>query len=363
MDRYPRLLIDTEKIRNNTSVIRDLAKGSGMSIFGVTKAASGDPIIGRAMLSGGALGLADSRIENIMKLKEKGIGSPMMLLRNPMITRVDDVVRYADISLNSEPNVLKVLSKAAVSRGITHKVVVMVEMGDLREGEMMEDTPSLLDLACELEHIELYGIGMNLACFAGVVPTREKIDLFEEFIYDQESRLGLEFDMVTGGNSGNIPLLIKEPKQGRIDNLRIGEGILLGLETVNREPIPNTFQDVFTVEAEIIEAKVKPSVPFGTVTQNAFGETPDFEDIGNIRRLVIALGRQDTILEGLTPEDPSLKMLGGSSDHMVIHDVERSYDVGDTVRFTPSYGALVSLYTSGYVNKVYLSSEKDQRYT
>jgi predicted amino acid racemase len=160
--------------------------------------------------------------------------------------------------------------------------------------------------------------------------------------------------MVTGGNSGNIPRLINEPRRGRIDNLRIGEGILLGLETSYRQPIPGTYQDAFKVEAQVIESKIKPSVPYGTITQNAYGETPEFEDRGMMRRIILALGRQDTILEDLSPDDTDLEFIGGSSDHMVLHDSGSSYSAGDILTFIPAYGALVAAFTSPYVDKVYV---------
>jgi predicted amino acid racemase len=204
-----------------------------------------------------------------------------------------------------------------------------------------------------MEGIDLYGLGMNLACFAGVIPTREKIETFEEFVKEQEMDLGINFKMVTGGNSGNIPMLINEPTKGRIDNLRIGEGILLGLETAYRQPIPGTYQDAFKIEAQVIESKIKPSVPYGKITQNAYGETPHFEDKGELRRVIVALGRQDTILEDLLVIDNDLEMIGGSSDHIVLHDSRSSYSVGDIVSFIPSYGALVAAFTSPYIEKVY----------
>jgi predicted amino acid racemase len=327
-----------------------------MEVYGVTKATCGDPSVARSMLDGGVKGIAESRIENIRRLRENGVRAPMMLLRTPMQSQVKQVVELADISLNSEPKILKELSDAALEAGVKHKVIIMVEMGDLREGEIMEETPDLLRETSDMEGLELHGIGMNLACFAGVIPTRKKINEFENFVAKQEKSLGMEFKMVTGGNSGNIPMLMDDPSEGRIGHLRIGEGILLGLETAYRKRIPGTHQDAFVLEAESIETKRKPSVPYGTITQNAFGEIPEFKNLGEIQRLVLALGRQDTILEDLTPIDPDLSLIGGSSDHMVIHDMKNTYRVGHIVKFIPSYGALVSLFTSPYVRKSYTNA-------
>jgi len=68
------------------------------------------------------------------RLKAAGIDSSYMLLRLPALSGVDEVVESVDVSLNSELTVLAALSRAAVSRGRVHDVMLMVDLGDLREG-------------------------------------------------------------------------------------------------------------------------------------------------------------------------------------------------------------------------------------
>jgi predicted amino acid racemase len=347
-------LIDLEKIENNTKAIVDMASAKGIEITAVTKASCGDPNVAFAMLKGGATSLGESRIQNIKRLRAQGIGSPIMLLRTPMLSEAREVVHNADISLNSEVRVLKALSIESAAAGIVHKVVPMVEMGDLREGISREALPQVIDVVKNLEGLSLHGLGMNLACFGGVVPTEEKVKEFEELVRNIEDTLGLNLEMVSGGNSANIPYLMEQEKAGRIDNLRVGEGILLGLETVNRTPIPGTSQDAFVLEAELIERKRKPSVPDGTISQNAFGEKPEFEDKGERIRGIAAVGRQDAILEDLSPMREDVEVLGGSSDHLLLQMGDSSPEVGDSISFLPAYGALVHLFTSQYVSKVYL---------
>ena len=138
---------------------------------------------------------------------------------------------------------------------------------------------------------------------------------------------------------------------GRINQLRIGEGILLGRETLHRSALPGTFQDAFVLEDELIEVKTKPSVPDGEIAQNVCGETPIFEDRGLIRRGILALGAQDVAFNGLTPEDPDVQILGGSSDHTIVALPESGYRAGDILRFAIDYSALVRLFTSDYVQK------------
>jgi predicted amino acid racemase len=348
-------LIDLDKIRHNTGVIVGLAKEFGMEITGVTKATCGDPNVARAMLKGGSTSIGDSRIDNIRKMKEAGVETEFVLLRTPMSTEAEEVVTWADISLNSELVIIQRLSEVARKIGKQHRIILMVEMGELREGLNKDEVEGVVRQALEMEGIEVHGIGMNLACLSGVVPTTEKMEEFEFLVTDLENRLGTFFPVVGGGNTANLPMM-KKPRKCRTNNLRVGEGILLGVETVNRTPIKRLYQDAFILETEIIEFKDKPSKPDGETSQNAFGETPEFKDRGIITRGIVAIGRQDVIVEGLTPLDSNVHIINSSSDHIVLELNRNWYGVGDVVKFMVNYGALVHLSTSPFVNTIHVNS-------
>lgn len=307
------------------------------------------------MIKGGVYSIADSRVENLKKIKNAGIQKELMLLRTPMLSEIKDVLEYADISLQSELKVIKKISEIALELGKKHKIILMVEMGDLREGMIPDEIDRIIDHIKGLHGIKIYGIGMNLACFGGVVPTDEKIQEFNKIVNRIEEKHNICFKIVSGGNSANIPSLLNKIDQGKINNLRIGEGILLGLETIKRSAIPNCFQDTFFVDAEIIELKKKPSKPYGKISQNAFGETPNFKNRGEILRGIVALGKQDVIVEDLKPYDEDIEILGSSSDHIIIEIKNNEYNVGDKIRFAMKYGALVHLFTSKYVKKNYIN--------
>jgi len=320
----------------------------------VTKATCGDSKVAQAMLDSGCVGIADSRIPNIKDMSEKGVKTEFMLLRTPMLSEISDVIKHSDISLNSEIKVIEKLSEEAKIQNRIHKIILMVEMGDLREGIAIENLDQIILRCKKLEGIELYGIGMNLACFGGVVPTKEKIDDFCKLVKLTEEKHDIKFNLISGGNSANIPYIIDNPEKTRINNLRIGEAILLGLETVHRTAIKDTYQDAFILEAEIIELKIKESKPFGKITQNAFGETIEYKDIGKINRAIIAVGNQDTIPQDLVPLDNDIEILGSSSDHVILRLKNNSYKLGDKIRFKLKYGALVNLFTSKYVKKEFV---------
>jgi len=362
MGQHPLLHIDLDKIQHNTKTIVQLAAQQGISIMGVTKCCCGSPSVAHRMIQGGTTMIADSRIQNIKHLKKNGIPGDLVLLRTPMISEIRDVVTWADLSLNSEIQVINKLSHEAHGQHKTHRVIIMVEMGDLREGIPSQYLHDIIDTTLSCKHIELYGLGMNLACFGGVVPTPDKVTAFSHLVEEMEKDFAIQIPLVSGGNSANIPLLLEHADSYRVNNLRIGEGILLGLETVHRTPIPGTYQDAFTVEAELIELQQKPSLPYGKISQDAFGKKPEFTDQGIRTRGLLAIGRQDVLIEGLQPRDKHVKILGGSSDHIIVDVPPGHYQVGDTLAFTPSYGALLSLFTSSYVTKKFHGYSHPKKY-
>jgi predicted amino acid racemase len=353
-DPLPRLYVNLRKIEHNTRTIVRLARMEGISITGVTKGTCGDPRVAAAMLAGGVQSIGDSRIKNIKRMKQAGVQADMMLLRTPMISELPEVVAHADISLQSDISVMKKLSAEARRQKIVHRVVLMVEFGERREGLVGDEVGRAVEVACKSPGIELYGIGTNLACLTGVVPTEEKMAAFEAYVGEVERACNVQFSIVGGGNSANIPLLLAGTGHRRTNNLRIGEGILLGRETVYRRPIPQMYQDAFILEGELIEVKMKPSVPDGEISQNAYGETPVFKDTGMMQRGLVALGRQDVRTTGLTPRAQCLSAVASSSDHLVVDMDGDARTVGDTLEFDLDYAALVSAFTSPYVSTVYL---------
>ena len=167
----PYLTVDLDKIEHNARAVVELCAAHGNEVVGVTKGVCGHPAVARAMLRGGVAAIGDSQLENIGRMRAAGIQTSYALLRVPALSGAEDVVATVDLSLNSELTVLQALSAAAARRGRVHQVIVMVEIGDLREGVLPGDVVPLLRAAVELPGIRVVGLGANLACFAGVVPT------------------------------------------------------------------------------------------------------------------------------------------------------------------------------------------------
>ncbi|MGE5631227.1 MAG: ornithine racemase Orr [Caulobacteraceae bacterium] len=350
--RYPAIVVDTGKLKHNTAVMMDKAEKHGIDIVPVTKVYCGNPEIAKASVEAGAKMLADSRIENIIKLKNLEV--PKMLLRIPMLSQIDEIVEYVDISLNSEYEVIKALSEKALGKGKVHKVLLMVDLGDLREGVWYENAVEFAGKLLELKGIKLAGIGTNLTCYGAVIPSSKNLGLLVSIAEQIEKKYNIKLDIISGGNSSSIHLLNKNEVPKGINQLRLGESIVLGNETAYSERIEGTYGDVFTYMAEIIELKEKPSVPVGETGVDAFGEKPVYTDRGIRKRAIVASGRQDIKLDGLIPRDKDAIVLGASSDHLIIDvsDCKKEYKVGDILEFDMSYGALLAAFTSEYVNKV-----------
>jgi predicted amino acid racemase len=353
----PRLCIDIEKLKVNLAVLGAAVKGAGCSLGIVTKAFCADEKIVE-MLSASPLVdyLADSRVQNLKKYA--GRGKPTMLLRLPQPCEAEDVVSFADISLNSEPDTLRLLDAEAGRQRRRHKVVLMIDLGDLREGIYFSEEEDILAAAsavCGMSNLELCGLGVNLTCYGAVIPTRDNLSILVSRARRVREYCGVELPLVSGGNSSTFHLLARGELPEGINNLRLGEAFIVGREAARKTRIPGAFDDAVILEAQIIELRLKPSLPLGERGVDAFGERRVFRDQGLIRRAICAVGRQDLELSGIIPVEKDIEILGASSDHLILNlsPSERNYRVGDIVRFVPNYTALLRLFTSPYIGRVY----------
>lgn len=346
----PRLEINLDKIYHNAQILVAKLSTRGISVTAVTKAFLAAPEIAKTILRAGVRTLGDSRIENIETMRDAGIEVPISLIRSPMISQVERVVKHADVSYNSELSVIKHLSEAAHKAGKTHGIILMVELGDLREGIMPRDLENIVCEVLRLPNIKLKGLGTNLACRSGVTPDERNMGELSALADAIDEKFGITLDIVSGGNSGNINWALSDADTGRINDLRLGEALLLGCEPLHRLTIDYLYTDAFTLVAEVIESKIKPSQPWGEFAQNAFGEKPrPSATKDDISQTILAIGRQDTDLSGLRAA-PEIEILGGSSDHLII-DAGHCLPIGSNVRFQLNYSALVRAMTSPFVAK------------
>ena len=360
-ERYPRLEINLAHLKHNVAKVVEKCGSYGIQVAGVIKGATGLVEVAKQFDQGGASFIASSRLEQIEDAKNAGIKKPMMLIRVPMLSEVSDVVRLADVSLNSELEVVKALNAEALKQGKIHKVIVMADMGDLREGywdkDEMADVCEYIEK--ELSNIQLMGIGTNVGCYGSISPTVETLNDLVEIAEHIEERLGRKLEYISGGATSSLMRVWDGNIPERINLLRIGEGILLArdLDVFYGYDMSELYQDVLRLKAEVIEVKDKPSHPVGTIAVDAFGHTPTYVDRGMRRRALLAMGKVDYgDPSELLPLEKGIEVLGASSDHTIIdvEDAEKDWKVGDIMEFDICYATIVYLTNCRNVNIAYV---------
>lgn len=351
----PRLEIDLAKISANARLLVQRLRDRGIAVTGVTKVVLGCPAIASALLDAGVSGLGDSRMENVERMRSALGGGPQItLIRSPLLSQAERVVHSADISFNTELVVVRALSDAAQRMNRIHGVVLMVELGDLREGLMADALLAAVGEILLLPAIAFKGIGTNLACLSGTMPDAVNMAALSAHAGMIEQAFGITLEIISGGNSANMDWVLAAQGHGRINDLRLGEAILFGRETLGRNPIDGLHLDAFSLVAEVIEAKVKPSQPWGVIAQNAFGEIVPVADRGKISQAILALGRQDSDPTGLTPP-AGVHILGASSDHLVIDTEGVIPAIGTEMAFGINYSTLLRAMPSPFVTKVMIT--------
>ena len=358
---YPRLVIDLAKLQSNLDAVAAITKEQGgCSLMIVTKGMCAHKEMCEMIAQHPAVDfMADSRVANIKTYAElaRANGKKTTLLRIPMHAEAADVAKYVDLSFNSELSTIRLLNEEAGKLGVKHNILLMIDLGDLREGIFYQNEDIIFETVEEIltmQNINLYGVGVNLTCYGAIIPKNDNLSNLVAVARKIEDKFGIKLQMVSGGNSSSIYLIGKGELPEGITNLRLGESFLLGNDTAYGEKLPGTCSDALVLEAQIVELKEKPSLPIGEVGVDAFGQKPYYEDRGIIKRAIIAIGKQDTDIDSMEPLDPKVDILGGSSDHIIL-DVTKSdtpYQVGDIVQFVVGYGGMLKTATSPYVEKV-----------
>lgn len=364
---YPCLEINLTKLTHNTRRLNEDLKGMGISVMGVNKVFNGSLETAQAMVSGGMEVIAESMVSNLKKLD--GLPCQKALLRTPGIGEAADVVRYADISLVGCPEVLPALSREATAQSRIHQVMLMLDMGDLREGiwyERQDEIEAALIQILTLPNLELYGIGTNFGCYGTVLATAENTGLFVEIAKAMEKKLGIVFPYISGGNGSTYYLAAQGSLPKEINHLRIGGQHIFGIEYTESKYLDHYFHsskdigllcsDAYQLKAEVIEVADKPTVPVGILTVDAFMQKKTFEDKGVRRGALLGLGLQETPYANVHPVDDGILVLGQTSNHTVL-DVEsasKTIHVGDIISFEVDYTGLMHLCNAPSVSKIYV---------
>lgn len=373
---YPKVLVNLKHIEDNAkNMVRIAKEKSGCTTLAlVTKGHCSDKEVIKVLARvSGVDYLADARTQNIRSYftslgdgdEERGrkalqdSGKGTMLLRIPMKSELTEVVDLVDLCQISEIETIRLLNDYAEKAEKVQDILLMIDMGDLREGLFFNDREKILKTAgeiIELRNIKLRGISVNMNCYGAIIPKEDNLTEFVNIARDIERKYDVTLDIISGGNSGTIYLAEDGRLPRGITNIRIGEGYLQGTESSYAGKVAGAKQDAFIIQAEIVEIQVKPSIPIGESGLDAFGHVPHYEDKGDMKRAIIAVGKQDTELDSMTPLDEKIEIIGASSDHTIldITSSDTDYKVGDIVSFRLGYSGMLRAMTSPYVTREYI---------
>jgi predicted amino acid racemase len=348
----PRIEVDLDKIRYNARRLVQRLGQDGIAVTAVTKAVCGHPDIARAMMDGGVTGLADAHIENVERMRRSGVTSPIWLIRTPMISQADRVIHACNASYNTELDAIHKLAESALRANVVHGVILMVEMGDHREGIMPGDLDSIARKVVMIPGVDLMGIGANFACLGGAAPDQHAMTELSSLANKIDGARGARLRVVSGGNSSNLTFIDNGGRSGRVNDLRVGEAILLGVDPISSDAIDGLCTDAFTLVAEVIETNIRARNGSDLLEALPGGQRSKVppEDIC-IRQSIVALGLQDTDVEGLSlPSEYGA--IGATSDHFIVETPGARLPIGAEITFQPNYSALMRAMAAPNIAKV-----------
>ncbi|MBU2019178.1 MAG: alanine racemase [Bacteroidetes bacterium] len=362
------LIIQTEKIKNNIKYLSAFFKEHNIHWSLVTKVFSGDKEFLKNVLTPEVIenidSVGDSRLTSLKNLREVNPDMRTIYIKPPAKVYADEVIKYADISLNSSFTTIIALNEAAKKADKIHQIIIMVELGELREGINRSELVSFYEKVFQLSNIEIIGIGSNLGCMYGVEPTYDKLlqlSLYKELI---SAKFNKTLKYVSGGTSITLPLIEKKSVPKDVNHFRIGEAVFFGISPLYQKQFKDLSIDNFEFTANIIEIEEKMLVPEGVISDASIGHSADFDghDVtGTSIKAILDFGLLDVDQKDIEFVDSGLEFVGITSDMLVIDigsnensDGTPKYKIGDKIRFTPNYMAVARLLNSKFIDKKYL---------
>jgi len=345
-------------LKHNYEYLKKLFASEKIEWAIVTKLLCGEERLLKEVIDLGIKEVCDARIINLKRIKSLAPDDlETVYIKPPAKKAIPDLVRYADTSFNSEFDTIKAISDEAVKQNKTHKIIIMIELGDLREGVMGEDLMDFYSSVFRLPNIKVTGIGSNLNCLHGVMPSQDKfiqLSLYKQLI---EAKFNVEIPWVTGGTSVVIPLLEMRQLAKGINHFRVGETLYFGTDLIHNNGFAEMEQDVITLYTQIIEITEKPMLPIGEMEANPQGETFEIDESlygKTSHRAILDVGSLDISSDYLIPfPEYQIDFVGASSDMLVIDikDNKKGYKVGDFIPFHLKYMGALTLFNSDYIEK------------
>lgn len=350
------LTLYKDKLAHNYNFLKDLFNENEMAWGVVSKVLCGTKKYLELLTELGVDEIHDSRISNLQTIKEINPDVQTVYIKPPAQRNIPNVIKYADVSMNTEYFTMKLLSEEAGRQKKIHKVIIMIETGDLREGVMGENLVNFYEKVFQLPNLEIIGLGTNLNCLHGVMPSQDK--LIQLCLYKQiiDLKFKVEIPWVSGGTSVTIPLILTKQIPKGVNHFRVGETLFFGANLFEEKTIEGMYDNVLMLSTEIIEITEKPKIPMGALAANPSGEIMEIDEslYGQTSyRAIIDIGLLDIDPKYLHTENHDFEIAGASSDMLVldIGQNENGYKVGDLVSFKLKYMGALALLNSNYIEK------------
>lgn len=350
------LALYRDRLQQNYNKLESLFTKHGIAWGIVTKLVCGNRDYLKEIISLGVREVHDSRISNLKAIKLLDPDIQTVYIKPPPKNSIAAVITYADVSLNTELDTIRALSEEAVKQDRQHKVLIMIEMGDLREGVMRDDLLDFYHQVFELPNITIVGLGTNLNCMHGVMPNADKLiqlSLYKQLI---DLRFNKDIPWVSGGTTVTLPLLIRGDMPEGVNHFRIGEALYFGADLFTGGVIEGMRDDVFELYTEILEIQEKPMLPSGELGLDPMGHILqiDAQLIGKSSyRAILDVGHLDLNPDFLIPLDKGIRVVDASSDMLIVDVGQNEFNlkVGDEVRFGLKYMGALGVMNSRYIEK------------
>ncbi|WP_242918821.1 alanine racemase [Pontibacter liquoris] len=345
-----------QKLQHNYHFIDNAFQKHDISWGVVSKLLCGNELFLKELLALGVKEIHDSRVTNLKAIKRMAPDVQTVYIKPAPKQSIPDIVRYADVSFQTELDSIRLMSEEAVRQQKLHKIIIMIEMGDLREGVMGDELVGFYEQVFQLPNIAVIGLGANFNCLHGVMPTQDKLIQLSLYAQIIEAKFDKKIPWVSGGTSVTLPLLFTHQLPKGINHFRIGEALFFGLNLFTGQTFEGMYDDVFELETEIIELTEKPMMPSGVLAENPSGESFQIDASlygKSSHRAILDVGLLDINPKFLLPCDENLSVIGASSDMLVVElgANANNYKVGDVLHFNLRYMGALSILNSRYISK------------
>lgn len=355
-----KIVVKTNKIIENIEKINQIFKSKKYKWTLILKMLSGNEAFLKKIIYNKVIknihSIGDSRISGLKKIKQINPKIKTMYIKPPPIQIVKSIISFADISVNSSYKTILALNKEAKRQNKVHEIIIMLEMGELREGVLPNKILSFYTKIFSLKNIKVIGLGTNLGCLYGVEPTYDKLlqlNLYKKLL---EQKFYRKIPLISGGSSITLPLIDQNKIPKDVNHFRIGEAVFFGTSPLTTKKYRNLNTDNFEFVANIIELEIKSTSPKGKLSEGNIGHFKKNKENNKTYRAILDFGILDVDYKDLVPKNKKNIFVGITSD-MCIYDLgtknndfsKQKYYVGGNIKFKINYMAVARLLNSKFI--------------